>query len=142
MKSFRTLAFLPGAVLLLGAVVIGAATSPAHAQRTKAPADIQKDYDQFIARFRNALKANDVAAVAAMTKLSFYRDDKQGADYVRKNYRDIFTAKVSGCIARNKGVYDRAPDGTHYFTVFCGEELFLFNKTPDGFRFAEVGVDD
>jgi hypothetical protein len=143
MKSFRTLALFLGTIVFLSATVIGAATSPAQVLRTRVPADIQKDYDQFIAKFRRALKANDAAAVTEMTKLPFLWNEQRDADYFRKNlYREIFTAEIRACIARNKGVYDRAPDGSDHFTVFCGEELFLFSKTPDGFRFVEVGVND
>jgi len=134
-QNYRSLAFF------LGAVVIGAITSTAHAQR--APADIQRDYDQFITKFRGALKANDGAAVTEMTKFPFYSGEMRDAAYFHKNiYGKIFTPKVRNCIMRGKGVYDRAPNGEDNFTVFCGEELFLFTKTPTGFRFAEAGVND
>lgn len=136
MTSYRTLTFLIGAAIL-------AATPAAHAQKTRVPADIQNDYDQFIGKFRNALKANDAAAVTAMTKFPFYWDEMRDAAYFQKNlYSKVFTAKVRGCIARGKGVYDRAPDGSDNFSVFCGEEIYLFTRTPDGFRFAETGVND
>ncbi len=137
MKNYRTLAFL------LGAVVIGSVMSTAQAQRTRVPADIQKDYDQFIAKFRDALKANNAAAVTEMTKFPFYWNEMRDADYFRKNiYGKVFTAKVRNCIARGKGVYDRSPQGNDNFTIFCGEELFLFTRTPNGFRFEEGGVND
>jgi hypothetical protein len=134
MRNFGTFA------LLLGAIFI--ATAPAaHAQR--APAEIQKDYDQFIGKFRGALKANDAAAVTGMTKFPYYWDEMRDAAYFQKNlYSKIFTAKVRACLARGKGFYDRAPDGSVNFTHFCGEETYLFTKTPDGFRFLESGVND
>jgi hypothetical protein len=136
MRNFGTFALLFGAVFI-------ATTPAAHAQKARVPADIQKDYDQFIGKFRGALKANDGAAVTEMTKFPFYWDQMRDADYFRKNiYGKIFTTKVRNCIARGKGVYDRAPDGSVNFTHFCGEETYLFTKTPDGFRFAETGVND
>lgn len=142
MKSFRTIAFLLGAFLLT-AFTLTAASSPALAQRTRVPADLQKDYDQFIARFRVALKANDAAAVTQMTKFPFYAGEMRDAAYFQKNlYGKIFPAKIRTCLARGKGVYDRAPNGEDNFTLFCGEDLFLFTKTPEGFRFAEGGVND
>lgn len=135
MKNYRTLAFF------LGALAFGAATSVAQAQR--APADIQKDYDSFITKFRVALKANDAAAVTGMTKFPFYAGEMRDAAYFRANlYGKIFTPKVRTCLQRAKAVYDRAPDGSENFTAFCGEELYLFTRTKDGFRFAEAGVND
>lgn len=144
--SSRQIAVLLAAGLL-GLWAIGA--PPAHAQakttaRTdRAPADIQKDYDAFIARFRLALKANDADAVTQMTKLPFYWGEMRDAAEFRKNlYGKIFTASIRKCLARGKGAYSRAPNGEDSFTLFCGEDLFLFTRTPDGFRFAEVGVND
>ena len=143
MNSFRTLAFFLGAIFFLGTFAIGVATSPAQAQSKRAPTEIQKEYDQFIAKFRGALKANDAAAVTEMTKFPYYWNEMRDADYFRKNlYREIFTSKICSCIARGKGVYDRAPNGSDNFTIFCGEELYLFTKTPSGFRFVEVGMND
>jgi hypothetical protein len=135
MKTYRTLAFF------LGAITLGATVSVAHAQR--APAAIQKDYDQFIAKFRVALKANDGAAVTEMTKIPFYWNEMRDAAYFQKNiYGEIFTSKVRNCIARGKGVYARDPQGNDNYTIFCGQDLFLFTKTPSGFRFVEVGMND
>lgn len=135
MKSRRTRA------VFLAAFAICAAASTAHAQR--APADVQMDYDRFILKFRAALKANDGAAVAELTQFPFYWNEMRDAAYFRKNvYGKIFTANARGCVARGKGVYGRAPDGHDNFSVFCGKDLFLFTKTPGGFRFAEVGAND
>lgn len=36
-------------------------------------AGLQKEFDEFIAKFRSALKINDAAAVTAMTKLPIQR---------------------------------------------------------------------
>lgn len=136
MKNFGTIA------LFFGAIVI-ASTSAAYAQDKPAPAAIQKDYDQFIGKFRGALKANDAAAVTGMTKFPYYWDEMRDATYFQKNlYSKIFTTKVRACLARGKGFYDRSPEGSDNFTVFCGEETYLFTRTPDGFRFAETGVND
>jgi hypothetical protein len=136
-KRFRVFAFF------LGAVVIGAASATALADPARAPANVQRDYDQFIARFRGALKANDSAAVTAMTKFPFYWNESQDAAAFRTGvYGKIFTAKVRDCLGRGKGVYDRDPDGHDNFTIFCGQELYVFTRTADGFRFAEVGDND
>lgn len=137
MKKYQTLA------CLLGALAIGGMMSPANAQTARAPVEIQKDYDQFIVKFRDALKANDGNAVTDMTAFPFYWNDMRDAAYFRKNlYGKIFTPKVRDCLARGKGVYDRSPQGQESFTLFCGQSLFLFTRTPAGFRFAETGAND
>src|SRR6478752_3626239 len=113
--------------VLLGAAVVSAMAIPAHAQKARVPADIQKDYDQFIGKFRDALKKNDAAAVTGMTRFPYYWDEMRDAAYFQKNlYSKIFTTKVRNCIARGEGVYDRAPDGSESFSVFCGEENYIF----------------
>ncbi len=137
MKSQRAIAFI------LAALAIGAATSAARAQSVRPPADIQKDYDQFIVKFRVALKANDGAAVAKLTKFPFYWNEMRDESYFRKNiYSKVFTSKARDCIARGKGTYARAPNGEENFSIFCGNDLFPFTRTSGGFRFAEVGEND
>jgi hypothetical protein len=118
--------------------------TPAAAQaQDRAPAQVQKEYDVFIAGFRAALKANDRAAVTAMTRFPFYWNEMKDAVYFEKNlYGKVFTPKVRNCLARARGYYTRDPQGTDTFTHICGESLFLFSRTPEGFRFIEEGVND
>lgn len=126
--------------LIFGAIVAGTLAYPAHAQNSP-PAEVQRDYELFIARFRGALKTNDAAAVTAMTKFPFYWDEMRDSAYFQKNlYSKIFTPKVRNCLARGKGDYARNPLGEADYMLFCGEAFFLFTRTPDGFRFIEEGV--
>ena len=119
----------------------GRSVAQAQAREARAPADVQRDFDQFIARFRLALKANDGAAVTEMTRFPYYWDEMRDAAYFRRNlYGKIFTAKIRTCLSRGKAVYDKAPNGEENFTLFCGEDLFLFTRTPAGFRFVENSV--
>jgi hypothetical protein len=128
--------------LSLFVFVCGLAPATAQAQ-DRAPAQVQKEYNVFIASFRAALKANDRAAVTAMTRFPFPWNEMRDAVYFEKNvYAKIFTPKVRNCLARAKGFYNRDPEGAETFTHFCGESLYLFARTPDGFRFAEEGVND
>ncbi|MGL4437886.1 MAG: hypothetical protein ACRCUE_01305 [Bosea sp. (in: a-proteobacteria)] len=133
MKSIRLV------TLLLGAIIAGMSASPAYAQ-DKAPPLIQKEYDLFIATFRAALKANDGDAVTALTKFPFHWNEMRDAAYFRKNlYSKIFTPKIRTCLARGKGYYADNRQGEQNFTLICGESMFLFTRTPDGFRFHETG---
>ncbi len=126
-------------LLILGSGVADAQQKPA------APgAALQAEYDQFIGKFRAALKANDAAAVTAMTRLPFYYDDanRDGAYFRAKAYPFYFNAKNRACIQRGKGVYDRDGEKNDNFCIFCGQQIFIFTKTPSGFLFTEVGVND
>jgi hypothetical protein len=109
-----------------------------------ASAEVQKEYASFIAKFRAALKANDPAAVAGMTQLPFMKDKSIGdaAQFREKIYKDSFTAKTRACIQRGKGVYDRDSHNNESYFIFCGEEIYVFTRTPAGFLFTEIGMND
>jgi hypothetical protein len=123
--------------------------APAFAQAPKnapknAPPALQKEFDGFIAKFRTALKANDSAAVAGMTRLPFMKEASIGdaAQFREKIYKPDFTAKNRACIQRGKAVYDRDGENNDNFFIFCGEKIFVFTNTPAGFLFTEIGVND
>jgi hypothetical protein len=130
----------------LSRIVLAAAlayAAPAFAQAPKkavASPALQKEFDGFITTFRAAVKANDSAAVAGMTRLPFENGD--AAQFRAKAYPQYFTAKNRACIQRTKGVYDRDGEGNDNYFVFCGQLIFVFTKTPAGFLFTEVGPND
>lgn len=102
---------------------------------------LQKEFDAFIVKFRAALKANDASAVAGMTKYPF-GNDTDAAQFRAKTYPLIFSAKNRSCIQRRKGVYSRDGLNNDNYFVFCGNDIFVFTKTPAGFLFTEVGEND
>ena len=121
--------------------------APAFAQAPKkavASPALQKEFDGFIEKFRAALKANDSAAVAGMTRLPFMNNAsiRDAAQFREKVYKPDFTAKNRACIQRGKAVYDRDQENNDNYFIFCGENIFVFTKTPAGFIFTEVGVND
>ena len=104
---------------------------------------LQKEYNDFIGKFRAALKANDASAVAELTKFPFGADPSvDAAEFRAKTYRSIFNAKTRTCIQRGKGVYNRDGLSNDNFFIFCGDDIFVFTKTPAGFLFTEVGAND
>jgi hypothetical protein len=105
---------------------------------------LQAEFDGFIAGFRRALKANDSAAVASMTKLPFMGDKaySDAAQFSAKGYPAFFPAKDRACIERKKAVYDRDQENNDNYFIFCGERIFTFTRTPTGFRFTDIGVND
>ena len=121
--------------------------TPVFAQAPKkavAPPELQKEFDGFVSKFRAALKANDSAAVAGMTRLPFMADSsiRDAAQFRAKTYPAIFTAKHRACLQRGKAVYDRDGENNDNYFIFCGQTIFVFTKTPTGFLFTETGVND
>ena len=128
-------------------VLATALVAPAFAQTPKkavASLALQKEFDGFIEKFRAALRTNDSAAVASMTRLPFMNDSaiRDAAQFRAKTYPTSFTAKNRACIQRGKAVYDRDQENNDNYFVFCGELIFVFTKTPAGFLFTEVGTND
>ena len=95
-------------------------------------------------KFRAALKANDPAAVAGMTRLPFMNDSaiRDAAQFRTKTYRTSFTARNRACIQRGKAFYDRDQQNNKYYSVFCGGLIFVVTKTPAGFLFTDIGAND
>jgi hypothetical protein len=135
--------FLLRIVLAAALVHVAPAFAQAPKKAVAAPA-LQKEFDGFIGKFRAALKANDAAAVASMTRLPFMNDGsvRDAAQFREKVYKRGFTAKNRACIQRAKAVYDRDGENNDSFAIFCGEEIFSFTKTPAGFLFTDIGVND
>jgi len=79
------------------------------AEKAVASPALQKEFDGFIEKFRAALRTNDSAAVAGMTRLPFMNDSaiRDAAQFRAKTYPTSFTAKNRACIQRGKAVYDR-----------------------------------
>jgi len=129
-----------GLALALPSPDVGAQTS----KKAGPPAALQKEFDDFIAKFRTALKANDAAAVTEMTKKPMFHDHamRDAAEFRAKVYPAYFTAKARTCIQRNRAVHDRDGENNDNYFIFCGQRIFVFTRTPAGFRFAEVGVND
>jgi hypothetical protein len=130
-------------IVVLASILMSSTLALAQAPGKASPA-LQTEFDGFIAKFRAALKANDSAAVAAMTKLPFM-DDKTYSDaarFVAKAYPEFFTAQNRACVQRKKAVYDRDGNNNDVFHVLCYENIFTFTRTPSGFLFTDVGVND
>ena len=130
--------------MTLAAALATLAPAAAQAKDPVAPPAVQQEFEDFIAKFRAALKANDSAAVASMTKLPFMNESatSDAAQFRAKTYPTTFTAKNRACIQRGKAVYDRDQEKNDNYFIFCGEQIFVFTRTPAGFLFTDVGVND
>ncbi|MEJ1161859.1 hypothetical protein [Prosthecomicrobium sp. N25] len=132
-----------GLAVALGLVLL----APAAAQTPKKaaePAALRQEFEGFIAKFRAALKANDPAAVAGMSKLPFMGDTAIAdvAQFRTKVYAVSFGAKQRTCLQRGKAVYDRDGLNNDNYVLFCGEALYVFTKTPQGFLLTDIAAND
>src|SRR3954467_6109557 len=131
--------------MMLAAALVNLAPAVAKAPKNAvASPALQKEFDGFIEKFRAALKANDSAAVAGMTRLPFMADGtiRDAAQFQSKYYPTTFTAKNRACIQRGKATYDRDGENNDNYFIFCGPLIFVFTKTPAGFLFTETGMND
>ena len=135
--------FLPR--IVLATALVNLAPAVAQAKDAVASPAVQKEFDGFIEKFRAALRTNDSAAVAGMTRLPFMNDSaiRDAAQFGAKTYRTSFTAKNRACIQRGKAIYARDGEKNDSYSFFCGDELiFVFTKTPAGFLFTDISVND
>ncbi len=93
---------------------------------------------QFWAKFKAAVAANDKEAVASMTRLPFLLQGKElsKAAFIQK-FGVLFDARVKRCFTKARLVKEN--DG---FDVFCGQQIFLFEKVNGAYKFTEIGVND
>ncbi|MDF2118162.1 hypothetical protein PY365_21540 [Roseiarcaceae bacterium H3SJ34-1] len=137
MKTLLTLAFALSVMQLAPAF----AAAP---KKAVASPEVQKEFEGFITKFRVAVKANDPAAVATMTRLPFMAEDsvRDAAQFRAKIYATSFTAKKRSCLLRSKAIYDRDGNNNDSYAIFCGDDIFVFTKTPSGFLFTDISVND
>lgn len=130
-------------MIVLASILMSSTLALAQAPKKASPV-VQAEFEGFIAKFRAALKANDAAAVAGMTRLPFMGDKaySDAAQFRAKGYREFFPAKDRACIQRKKAIYDRDGENNDTYHVFCGESIFTFTRTPAGFLFTDVGMND
>ncbi len=136
--------FAVALVLTLLAPFLAAAPAFAQAKDAKAPVAVQKEFDAFLTKFRAAVKANDAAAIAGLARLPFQGDAsvRDAAQFSAKIHRTYFTAKNRACLQRGKAEYERDGEKNDNYFIFCGELIFTFTKTPTGFLFTDIGVND
>lgn len=137
----RRSAFAAAFGLLLATLSTGSAL----AQRAPAgPPAVAAEFRQFLTGFRQALRANDASAVAALTRLPIYYDDahRDRAYFESRIYRQMFTQRNRTCLQTARAVYDKDGEGTEGFSLFCGDTIFIFTKKADGFRFEGTHPND
>ena len=93
---------------------------------------------QFWMKFKTAVAKNDKEAVASMTRLPFLLENRElGKTGFIQKFDAIFGVRVKRCFAKASLV--KEGEG---FEVFCGQQIFLFEKVGGLYKFTEIGVND
>lgn len=97
-----------------------------------------KEFDAYWTKFKTALKTDDKNAIASMTKLPYMLANKNlnKQQFIQK-YNVLFPASTKKCLQKEKPQGDKDA-----YMVFCGEEIFIFNKINGKYLFTEIGVND
>lgn len=96
------------------------------------------EFSTFWDRFSEAVALDDRDAVASMTRLPilFDGDSYDGPGFLER-YDWLFTSSEKACFLNETPM----PDGDSY-TLFCGDQVFVFGKVGGGYRFTDIGVND
>jgi hypothetical protein len=107
-----------------------------HSQSQQKP----ETFASFWKEFTAALAKNDKEAVAALTQLPFYFDNKNQdrAGFLRI-YPRVFTRSIRRCMTTAKPHRNPSDDS---YDVFCGELIFSFGKVGGKFKFLAYGPND
>ena len=97
----------------------------------------------FWTQFKAAVAKKDKDAVAAMTKFPVEIGENMTKAAFLKKYPEFFGQDVQKCFAKKKPVKDdAAPGGRESYSLFCGEEIFIFEKVDGTYLFTGIGVND
>ncbi|MBK7747466.1 MAG: hypothetical protein IPP57_14340 [Candidatus Obscuribacter sp.] len=102
------------------------------------PAFADASFDAFFVKFKASVVKRDKAAVASMTKLPYLLDTKQlNKEQFIAKYDQLFPKATVKCFAKAKAIADQGS-----YLVFCGDDIYYFNKEKGTWQFTEIGVND
>lgn len=121
--------------LLIASLLIFSSSGGAWAQTRK---QVDEAGLQSWTKFNTAVATNDKDAVASMTRFPFLFQSRElsKAGFIQK-FDAIFDSRVKRRFAKAALLKEGAG-----FEVFCGKQIFLFEKVSGAYKFAEIGVDD
>jgi hypothetical protein len=124
-------------LLLAATVVFLIAINPAVSAETKPDAG---SFAAFWVQFKAAVAKEDKEATAELTKFPFPYGSEQlsRAGFIKK-WGEIFDQKTRKCFRSAKPVKE---DKRESYSVFCGEEIFVFSQVNGEYRFSDIGMND
>lgn len=99
-----------------------------------------RSFDAFWLQFKAAVAKGDKAAIAEMTKIPFPYGTRHlsKAEFI-KECGKLFDKKAQRCFSKAKPVKE---DNRDSYSVFCGEDIFSFEKVNGEYRFSDIGMND
>lgn len=98
-----------------------------------------RSFAEFWVQFKAAVAEGDKEAIAEMTKFPFpYGKPLSKADFI-KQCGELFDQRTRRCFSKAKPVKEEDRDS---YSVFCGEEIFVFEKVNGEYRFTDIGMND
>lgn len=96
-------------------------------------------FTQFFEHFREAVTLDDRESVKSMTRLPIFLDgESRDGDGFLAQFDWLFTSVEKSCFASETPVAD--VDGS--YSLFCGDLIFVFQKTGDSYHFTDIGAND
>ena len=143
--------------LMLMLLILRSVAVPVYSQE----AQRNQSFAGFWTEFKAAVAKNDKEAVVALTKFPFEYGEAITRPAFIKSYDEIFSKEVRRSLAKAKPVNDyqsyldavkeakkhdtalpHAQQDRGSYSVFCGEDILLFEKVEGKYRFTGVGVND
>jgi hypothetical protein len=122
------------------------------------PATSTQTFASFWVQFKAAVAKNDKEAVASMTRFPCYFEKELTRGEFIKKYNAIFDRGTQRCFTRAKPSSDyqaylklvkKFPkseipkqEDTGSYSVFCGQEIYLFEILDGKYKFTEIGAND
>ena len=98
-----------------------------------------RSFAAFWVEFKAAVAKNDKTAITEMTKFPFDAGSHLSkADFI-KHYASFFRQETRRCFSKAKPIKE---DDRDRYLVFCGEDIFGFEKVNGEYRFTDIGMND
>ena len=118
-------------------LMLGPVASQVYSEETQT----KQSFASFWVKFRAAVASNDKEAVAAMTKFPVDISANVTRDAFLEKYHEFFNQNVRRCFAKEKPVSDDQSRRGGY-NLFCGNDIFTFEKVDGEYKLTGIGVND
>ena len=120
-------------------LMLSAVAPLAHSEDAQSP----QTFAAFWTQFKAAVAKKDKDAVAAMTRFPVEIGENVSKAKFLKMYPEFFGPEVQRCFAKKKPIKeDAAPGRRESYHLFCGEEIFSFEKVEGRYLFTGIGMND